>query len=76
MASSKNKKAVIKNVKKVDITRADLEKTLDLKRVEICKRIKFVEGIKKTIEIESKKISALEGAILTLQEILKSEKGK
>jgi len=66
MASSKTKKTGIKRV--------IVEKLLKEKQLEIRKKVDFVQKVKQSLQIESKKISELEGAILALNEILTGEK--
>ena len=71
MASSKK----IRYSKKLfDENQAKIQKIHDDKLVEVQKKRDFVKKLKKTIQIESTKISELEGAIIVLFEILTGEK--
>lgn len=77
MASSKKKtKAKVKKavVENTDIKRVVLEKLLKEKQEEIQKKVDLVKKIKSALQIESKKISELEGAILALHEVLTGNK--
>jgi len=85
MASSKkSKKTKIKKSKKIDDTKVIIEKTdiersivenlLKTKRLEIQKKVDFVRKVRQSLQIESKNISELEGAILALNEVLTGEK--
>lgn len=85
MASSRAKKTKAKKIKKVkkvkvaevvntDIKKEIIEKLLNEKRAEIQKKFELVKKIKTSLQVESKKISELEGAILILHQILTGEK--
>jgi hypothetical protein len=88
MASSRAKKTKAKKIKKVkkvkkvkvaevvntDIKKGIIEKLLNEKRAEIQKKFELVKKVKTSLQVESKKISELEGAILILHQILTGEK--
>lgn len=86
MASSKLKKTKTKKIKKIKVKKVEVEKTdikksivenlLRQKQLEIQKRTDLVRKIRNSLQIESKKISELEGAILALHELLTGEKVK
>jgi len=58
------------------IKKADVQKMFDSKQAEVQKKREFLTKLKKTVELESKKISELEGAILALYEVLNCKKVK
>ena len=77
MASSKKvKKTKTKKVEVVntDIKKTVIEKLLNEKRLEIQKKVDLVNKVKRSLQIESKKISELEGAILALNEVLTGQR--
>lgn len=56
------------------ITKARVQKKIDIYRNEIVKRQQFRERMVQTIKTEDTKISELEGAIIALHELLTGEK--
>lgn len=76
LKKTKTNKKKIKKVKveSTDIKKGIVEKLLKEKQLEIQKRSNFVIKVKQSLQIESKKISELEGAILTLHELLTGNK--
>lgn len=82
---SKVKKVVVKKAKdsiiKIEvkeekdfIKKSDLQKILDEKKALLGKKREFVKKLQRTIQLENTVISEIEGAVITLHEIITEEK--